>query len=85
MASSAVVLASRGSSLTEVIGSDGMQFNPYDTEDIARALLNALSLPEGAARDYRLRCRARAEMFFERADHEPALPGLPRDVAARTT
>jgi alpha-1,3-rhamnosyl/mannosyltransferase len=73
MASSGIVLASRGSSLTEVLGADGLQFDPYDTEDIARCLLSALSLPDATAREYRRRCRARAEMFFDRAEREAVL------------
>lgn len=76
MASSAVVLTSRGSSLDEVIGPGGMQFDPYSSEDIARAMLAALALPAEAANQYRRQCRARAETFFRRSDGEDVLPEL---------
>jgi glycosyltransferase involved in cell wall biosynthesis/GT2 family glycosyltransferase len=77
MCSSAIVLASRISSLPEVLGADGMLFNPYQTEDIARALLYALTLPEADAAAYRRRCRKRAEAHLERVVHEGPLPGRP--------
>lgn len=76
MASSAVVLASRISSLPEVLGEDGIQFDPYSTEGMAAALLHALSLGPADAADYRRRCRARADLLFERWATQPPLPGL---------
>jgi glycosyltransferase involved in cell wall biosynthesis len=66
MCSSAVTLASRISSLPEVLGKDGMQFDPFDTHDIAGALLRALNLSPTDAATYRRRCRQRAEAHLER-------------------
>jgi glycosyltransferase involved in cell wall biosynthesis/GT2 family glycosyltransferase len=74
MCSSGVVLASRVSSLPEVLGDDGLLFEPYDTEDIARVLLHALELPASAAASYRKRCRQRAEAHLARLAQEHLLP-----------
>jgi glycosyltransferase involved in cell wall biosynthesis len=50
MCSSSVVLASRISSLPEVLGGDGILFDPYVAQDIAGALLRALTMsPTDAA------------------------------------
>jgi len=70
MCSSAVVLASRVSSLPEVLGSDGIMFDPYDSADIARALLGTLSMTPAESANYRRRCRRRAEDHLERLAHE---------------
>lgn len=85
MHSSAVVLASRVSSLPEVLGTDGILFDPYDTKDIAEAMLRALSLSPTENASYRRRCRERAEAHQERLAREASLPGLlPGSGAART-
>jgi glycosyltransferase involved in cell wall biosynthesis/GT2 family glycosyltransferase len=85
MCSSAVVLASRESSLPEVLGPDGMQFDPYSTEDMAAAILRAITLPLAEQDAYRRRCRRRAEAHLEKVAREGPLPGLPEArVAART-
>lgn len=76
MCSSAIVLASRISSLPEVLGHDGMLFDPYDTEDVARVLLGALALSPGDATSYRRRCRQRAEAHLDRLAQEGPLPDL---------
>jgi glycosyltransferase involved in cell wall biosynthesis len=76
MCCSAVVLASRISSLPEVLGKDGLQFDPFDTHDIAGALLRALTLPPTEAVAYRRRCRQRAEAHLERLAVEGPLPGF---------
>ena len=76
MCSSGVVLASRISSLPEVLGPDGFQFDPYDTNDIARALRSALTLAAEDEAAYRRRCRRRAEAHLQRLAGEAPLPGL---------
>src|SRR5439155_1739881 len=68
MCSSAIVLASRSSSLPEVLGHDGILFDPFRTEDIAVALLRALTLSAAEAAAYRRRCRQRAEAHLERLE-----------------
>ena len=83
MCCSAVVLASRTSSLPEVLGDDGIQFDPYRIEDIAAALLRALSLSTEEAARYRLRCRRRAEAHLERLTREAPLPGLEPETAVQ--
>jgi glycosyltransferase involved in cell wall biosynthesis len=84
MCSSGIVLASRLSSLPEVLGEDGMLFDPYDTEDIARALLRALELSPTDAASYRQRCRRRAEAHLERLTNEHPLQGLHIGAAVAT-
>jgi glycosyltransferase involved in cell wall biosynthesis len=75
MCSSAVVLASRTSSLPEVLG-DGIAFDPGRTEDIAAAMRRALSMPADEAQAYRAHCRARATALLVAARAGPPLPGL---------
>jgi glycosyltransferase involved in cell wall biosynthesis len=82
MCSSGVVLASRVSSLPEVLGEDGILFDPLDTQDIASALLRALTLSPADAAGYRRRCRARAEAHLERVTCDGLFAGAARD---RTT
>lgn len=77
MCSSAVVLASNAGSLPEVLGSDGITFDPTDSRAIAAALMTALMLSPDEATAYRRWCRARAEAHLERLSTEPLLPGLP--------
>ena len=84
MCASGVVLASRISALPEVLGDAGLQFNPYATEEVAAALLNALRMSGTEASDYRRRCRSRADALLERWAEQPPLPGLPRPQVART-
>ena len=67
MCSSAIVLTSNVSSLPEVLGADGMLFDPEDTTAIAAAIRAALAMPSAEAARYRLRCRARAEDHLRRA------------------
>ena len=85
MCCSAVVLASRVSSLPEVLGQDGMHFDPYNTEEIAAALLRALTLSPADAARYRRRCRQRAEAHLERLAHDSPLPGFAVEPVAETT
>jgi glycosyltransferase involved in cell wall biosynthesis len=66
MCSSGVVLTSNISSLPEVVGPDGIQFDPYDTEAIAGAMLRALTMPGAEAASYRRRLRERAETHLAR-------------------
>jgi glycosyltransferase involved in cell wall biosynthesis len=74
MCCSSIVAASRISALPEVLGDDGIQFDPYDTEDLARAVLRALSLSPAEATAYRRRSRERAMMHLARLAHEDPLP-----------
>jgi glycosyltransferase involved in cell wall biosynthesis/GT2 family glycosyltransferase len=67
MCSSAIVLTSNLSSLPEVVGPDGIQFDPYDTEAIAGAMLRALTMPAAEAANYRRRLRERASTHLARA------------------
>ena len=75
MCCSAVVLASRTSSVPEVLG-DGIDFDPCRTEDIAAAMRRALSMELDEAKAYRARCRARAKALLAAACAGPPLPGL---------
>jgi glycosyltransferase involved in cell wall biosynthesis len=77
MCSSAVVLASRTSSMPEVLGEGGMVFDPYDEKAIAATMLHALKMTAAGAIAYRQRCRDQAEMRLARSARVPALPGLP--------
>jgi glycosyltransferase involved in cell wall biosynthesis len=76
MCCSASVLASRTSALPEVLGPDGITFDPYDTEEIARALLTVLALSPQEAAEYRRARRLRAEAHLARFERESALPGI---------
>jgi glycosyltransferase involved in cell wall biosynthesis len=73
MCSSAMVLTSRVSSLPEVLGPDGILFDPYDSADIARALLGALTMTPAEQAGYRGRCRRRAEAHLSRLRDEHPL------------
>ena len=64
MCSSAVVLASRTSSMPEVLGEDGILFDPYQIEEIASALKRALAMENEEACAYRRRCRLRGETLL---------------------
>jgi glycosyltransferase involved in cell wall biosynthesis/GT2 family glycosyltransferase len=77
MCSSAIVLTSRISSLPEVLGPDGILFDPYDSTDIARALLGALTMTPADQTDYRGRCRRRAEAHLRRLRDEHLLRAVP--------
>jgi glycosyltransferase involved in cell wall biosynthesis len=83
MSASSVVLASATSSLPEVLGGAGILFDPYRTEAIAAAMLQALGMTPAEAAEYRRRGRSRAETLIERAHRMPPLPGLP--AGARMT
>jgi glycosyltransferase involved in cell wall biosynthesis len=85
MCSSAVVLASRISSLPEVLGKDGIQFDPYHTEDIAGALLGALTMSPTDTTNYRRRCRQRADAHLERLTYEAPLPGFAIETVVEPT
>ena len=85
MCCSAVVLASRISSLPEVLGKDGIQFDPFDIHDIAGALLRALTLPPIDAANYRRRCRQRAEAHLQRLEREGPLPGFATELIVERT
>jgi glycosyltransferase involved in cell wall biosynthesis len=85
MCSSAIVLASRISSLPEVLGKHGIYFDPYSTEDIARALLTALTLSPADAASYRRQCRQRADAHLDRLANEVPLPGLVRESVLEKT
>ena len=75
MCSSGVVVASRTPAFTEVLG-DGIQFDPYDTQSLATALLAAASMSPEAQAEYRTRNRRRAEKHLERLAAEGPLPGI---------
>jgi glycosyltransferase involved in cell wall biosynthesis len=76
MCSAAVVLASRAGSLPEVLGEDGILFDPLDSRAIATALLSAVSMTPAEAAAYRSRCRRRAEAHLHKLATEPPLPWL---------
>jgi glycosyltransferase involved in cell wall biosynthesis len=76
MCSSSVVLASRISSLPEVLGEDGILFDPYVAKDIAGALLRALTMSPTEVAAYRRRCRSRGEAHLTRLAAEGPLPGF---------
>jgi glycosyltransferase involved in cell wall biosynthesis len=73
MCCSGIVTAARVSSLPEVLGDDGLMFDPYRTEDIASTLLQALALSAREADIYRRRCRRRAEAHLARLSSEVLL------------
>ena len=76
MCASAIVIGSATTALGDVIGRDGITFDPYSTEAIASAMLHALSLTQAEAAQYRRRCRARADALLSRSHQMPLLPGL---------
>lgn len=76
MCSSGIVVASRAGSLPEVLGTDGILFDPTDSRAIAASLLSAITMPQAEADAYRHRCRRRAEAHLERLATEPPLPWL---------
>ena len=76
MCASAIVIGSGTTALGDVIGRDGITFDPYSTEAIASAMLHALSLTQADAAQYRRRCRARADALLSRSRQMPLLPGL---------
>jgi glycosyltransferase involved in cell wall biosynthesis len=80
MSASSVVLAGATSSLPEVLGDAGILFDPYRTEGIAAAMLQALNMTGAEAAEFRRRSRARAEMLFERSRRMSPLPGLPPEI-----
>jgi glycosyltransferase involved in cell wall biosynthesis len=80
MSASSVVLASATSSLPEVLGDGGILFDPYRTEGIAAAMLQALSMTPADAAEYRRRSRSRAETLLERSSRMSPLPGVPADL-----
>ena len=84
MCSSAIVIASRISSLPEVLGTDGIQFDPFDTHGIATALLGALTLSAPDAAEYRRRCRERAEQHLECVAAADPVAFVEAAVPART-
>jgi glycosyltransferase involved in cell wall biosynthesis len=75
MCCSSVVVASRSSSLPEILG-DGIQFDPYCVDAIAAALAAALRLTVDEDAAYRQQCRERARALLKTWSAEPALPGL---------
>jgi glycosyltransferase involved in cell wall biosynthesis len=75
MCCSSVVVASRSSSLPEILG-DGIQFDPYCVDAIASALAAALRLTVDEDTVYRHQCRERARALLKTWSAEPALPGL---------
>jgi glycosyltransferase involved in cell wall biosynthesis len=77
MCSSGVVLASRTSSMPEVLGEGGLLFDPYDDHAIAATMLQALNMTAADALAYRQRCREHAELRLARSAGMPALPGVP--------
>ena len=73
MCSSGVVIASRAGALPEVLG-DGIQFDPFDTAAIARALLTAASMSSEEQAAYRAQNRRRAEAHLHRIGGDGPLP-----------
>ena len=82
MCASSVVLTSRASAMSEVLGKDGMLFDPHRAETIAEAVRRALDLTDAESAAYRRQCRARADDYLQRAAKVPILPGLPAGAAA---
>jgi len=85
MCCSGIVTAARVSSLPEVLGDDGLMFDPYRTEDIASTLLQALTLSPTEADTYRRRCRRRAEAHLARLSNEGLLRTLSVEPVAAST
>jgi glycosyltransferase involved in cell wall biosynthesis len=77
MCCSAVIAASNVSAIPEVLRDAGIQFDPYDVDDIARALHTCLTLDAAAEQAHRVRTRARAVAHIQRVHAHPILPGLP--------
>jgi glycosyltransferase involved in cell wall biosynthesis len=80
MSASSVVLAGSRSSLPEVLGDGGILFDPYRTEDMAAAMLQALRMAPAEAAACRRRSRSRAEVLLDRSNVMPPLPGLPAEA-----
>lgn len=80
MCCSAIVAASNISAMPEVLGDAGLQFDPYDVDDIARALHTSLTFDRTAEQEFRARSRARALAHLERVRAHPILPGLSAPV-----
>jgi glycosyltransferase involved in cell wall biosynthesis len=78
MCSGAVVVTSRIGVLPAALGDGLIDFDPYSTEDLGRALRRALALSPAEASSYREACRSRAEAFLRDAAARPPLPGLSR-------
>ena len=62
--------------MPEVLGEDGLYFDPRDVADIAGTIRGVLRLGPDADRLYRALLRSRAEDILTRAATEPPLPGL---------
>jgi glycosyltransferase involved in cell wall biosynthesis len=67
---SAIVLTSRTSSLPDVVGDAGRQFDPFDPDDIANAMRWALELGPAEALRVRRRARERGMMLAARSSAE---------------
>jgi glycosyltransferase involved in cell wall biosynthesis len=80
MAAGALVAASRTSSLPEVLGPEGIYFDPYDVDGIAAALRRILALDGAENEARRAAARARAERMeaeWRRRGPWPLGPGDP--------
>lgn len=77
MACSGMVLTSNISALPELLGPGGRYFDPSRDEDIARAILEAVSMPAQDAARYRDYCHQRSLQLRRRWAGQPILPGLP--------
>ena len=78
MCSAAVVVTSRIGVLPAALAAGLIDFDPYSTDDLGRALRRALALSPAEASSYREACRSRAEAFLRGAAARPPLPGLSR-------
>ena len=62
MAAGTPVLAARAASLPELVGEDGLLFDPRDPDDLARSLERLLA-DEGLRQELSLRGRERAQRW----------------------
>jgi glycosyltransferase involved in cell wall biosynthesis len=85
MCCSAVVAAARIHSLPAALVGDGIDFDPYSTEEMADALLMALRMTPDEAAARRRCARARAEALLASWRKVPPLPGLSRGDLVETT
>lgn len=64
MSSEAFVVSSRSSSMPEILGDQGLYFNPFNTLDILNSLKYALSLSEKEKKTYRIYSSKRAKQLL---------------------
>jgi glycosyltransferase involved in cell wall biosynthesis len=81
MACGTPVLASNQGSLPEVVGAGGILFDPYDTEDMAQAMITVLA-SEQEQENLRQQARAQAARFTWQAAAEGVIASIERCQSA---